>query len=133
MDSALIFGWTMWGVFLIATIIYWLEIGFDILSEVNIFLSDAFRALACTLVTSWFLLVPEWNKLHLFWLALLIVMVTDCIEYRRFPALVRIMRRAVGRQPIKHTPSPTIAWSYGRRSRRGTPALTASSPVTPSS
>ena len=71
MDSASIAGWAMWGVFLLATVIYWLEIGFDILSEVTIFLSDALRALACTLVTSWFLLIPEWSKLHLFWLALL--------------------------------------------------------------
>ena len=127
MDIALVFGWTMWAVFLIATIIYWLEIGFDILSEVNIFLSDAFRALACTLVTSWFLLIPEWNKLHLFWLALLILTITDCVEYRRIPALIRIMRGVAGRQPIKHSPSPTISWSYGRCSRRGKSTLTASS------
>jgi len=125
MDSALVIGWTMWAVFLIATIIYWLEIGFDILSEVNIFLSDAFRALACTLVTSWFLLVPEWNKLHLFWLALLIVTITDCVEYRRIPALIRVMRSVAGKQPIKHSPSPTISWLYGRASRRGRSTLTA--------
>ena len=98
MDSASIVGWAMWGVFLLATVIYWLEIGFDILSEVNILLSDAFRALACTLVTSWFVLVPEWNKLHLFWLALLILTVADCVEYRRIPALVRMMRGIAGRR-----------------------------------
>ena len=120
MDGALLFGWAIWAVFLVATIIYWLEIGFDILSGVSMLLSDAFRALACTLVTSWFLLVPEWNKLHLFWLALLIVTVTDCIEYRRLPPLIRIMRRVVGKQPIKHSPAPTIPWSYGRRSIHGT-------------
>src|SRR5262245_29811476 len=119
MDSASIAGWAMWGVFLTATVIYWLEIGFDILSEVTILLSDACRALACTLVTSWFLLVPEWNKLHLFWIALLILTVADCIEYRRIPALVRMMRGFAGRQPIKHSPSPAIVWSYGRRSVRG--------------
>ena len=117
MDGAWLFGWAIWTVFLVATIIYWLEIGFDILSGANIFLSDAFRALACTLVTSWFLLVPEWNKLHLFWLALLIVTVADCVEYRRLPPLIRAMRRIV-RQPIKHSPSPTIAWSFGRASIR---------------
>jgi hypothetical protein len=121
MDGALVFGWAIWTVFLVATIIYWLEIGFDILSGVNIFLSDAFRALACTLVTNWFLLVPEWNKLHLFWIALLIVTVADCVEYRRLPPLVRVMRR-IARQPIKHSPSPTIAWSYGRRSIRARPS-----------
>ena len=71
MDSALVFGWTMWAVFLLATVIYWLEISFDILSGVKILLSDAFRALACTLVTNWFLLIPDWDKLHLFWFALL--------------------------------------------------------------
>src|SRR5262245_27517913 len=114
MDSALVAGWTMWAIFLAATIVYWLEIGFDILSEVNIFLSDALRALACTLVTSWFLLVPEWNKLHLFWLALLILTVADCVEYRRVPALIRLMRGVAGRQPIKHSPAPAIAWSFGR-------------------
>jgi hypothetical protein len=118
MDGAAIAGWAMWGVFLLATVVYWLEIGFDILSEVTIFLSDALRALACTLVTSWFLLVPEWSKLHLFWLALLILTVADCVEYRRIPALFRMMRGFAGRQPIKHGPSPTIAWSFGRRSRR---------------
>jgi hypothetical protein len=122
MDGASIAGWAMWGVFLLATVVYWLEIGFDILSEVDIFLSDACRALACTLATSWFLLVPEWNKLHLFWIALLILTVADCIEYRRIPAFVRLMRGFAGRQPIKRSPSPTIAWSYGRRSRRGKPA-----------
>ena len=42
MDSALVFGWTMWAVFLLATVIYWLEISFDILSGVKILLSDAF-------------------------------------------------------------------------------------------
>ena len=119
MDSASIAGWAMWGVFLTATVIYWLEIGFDILSGVTIFLSDACRALACSLATSWFLLVPEWNKLHLFWIALLILTVADCIEYRRIPALVRMMRGFAGRQPIKHSPSPAIAWSFGRRSVRG--------------
>ena len=126
MDSAWIAGWAMWGVFLVATIVYWLEIGFDILSEVNIFLSDALRALACTLVTSWFLLIPEWNKLHLFWLALLILTVADCIEYRRIPALIRMMRGVAGRQPIKHSPSPAIAWCYGRRSRRAKSTATGS-------
>jgi hypothetical protein len=131
MDGALVFGWAMWAVFLVATIIYWLEIGFDILSGVDIFLSDAFRALACTLVTSWFLLIPEWNKLHLFWLALLIVTITDCVEYRRIPALIRIMRGVAGRQPIKHSPSPAISWSYGRRSRRGKPILTQTAPRSP--
>jgi len=35
MDSALVFGWTMWAMFLLATIIYWLEISFDILSGVK--------------------------------------------------------------------------------------------------
>jgi hypothetical protein len=131
MDSALVFGWSMWAIFLAATVIYWLEIGFDILSGVNIFLSDAFRALACTLVTSWFLLVPEWNKLHLFWLALLIVTITDCVEYRRFPALIRVMRRVAGRQPIKHSPSPTISWSFGRRSSRRKSIMTPSVPRSP--
>ena len=127
MDGALIFGWSVWGLFLLATIIYWLELGFDILSEVDILLSDALRAVACTLVTSWFLLIPEWNKLHLFWLALLIVMVTDCIEYRRIPALIRLMRGVAGRQPIKHAPSPTITWAYGRGNRRRRPIATPSS------
>ena len=127
MDSAWIAGWAMWGVFLIATIVYWLEIGFDILSEVKIFLSDAFRALACTLVTSWFLLIPEWNKVHLFWLALLILTVTDCIEYRRVPSFIRIMRRVAGKQPIKHSPSLTISWLYGRAASRGRSTLTSSS------
>ena len=124
MDGAWIAGWAMWVVFLIATIIYWLEIGFDILSEVNILLSDALRALACTLVTSWFLLIPEWNKLHLFWLALLILTVADCVEYRRIPVLVRMMRGFAGRQPIKRGPSPAIAWSYGRGGRRAKSATT---------
>ena len=114
MDSALVFGWTMWAVFLLATIIYWLEISFDILSGVKILLSDAFRALACTLVTNWFLLIPDWDKLHLYWLALLILTVTDCIEYRRVPSFIRIMRRVAGKQPIKHSPSLTISWLYGR-------------------
>ena len=126
MDSASIAGWAMWGVFLLATVVYWLEIGFDILSEVNIFLSDALRALACTLVTSWFLLIPEWSKLHLFWLALLILAVADCVEYRRIPAFVRLMRGIAGRQPIKHSPSPTIVWAWGRLSRRGKSARTQS-------
>jgi len=131
MDSASIAGWAMWGVFLLATVVYWLEIGFDILSEVNIFLSDALRALACTLVTSWFLLIPEWDKLHLFWLALLILTVADCVEYRRIPALVRLMRGFAGRQPIKHSPSPTIAWSWGRLRRRGKTAATRAAPSLP--
>ena len=127
MDSELVFGWTMWAVFLLATIIYWLEISFDILSGVKIFLSDAFRALACTLVTNWFLLIPDWDKLHLFWLALLILTVTDCIEYRRVPSFIRIMRRVAGKQPIKHSPSLTISWLYGRAASRGRSTLTSSS------
>ena len=127
MDSALLFGWAIWVVFLVATIIYWAEIAFDILSGINMLLSDALRALACTLLTSWFFLVPEWNKLHLFWLALLIVTVADCIEYRRLPPLLRVMRGFAGKQPIKHEPSPTISWSYGRRNTHGTrPASPAS-------
>ena len=78
--------------------------------SVKILLSDAFRALACTLVTNWFLLIPDWDKLHLFWLALLILTVTDCIEYRRVPSFIRVMRRVAGKQPIKHSPSLTISW-----------------------
>ena len=131
MDSELVFGWTMWAVFLLATIIYWLEISFNILSGVKIFLSDAFRALACTLVTNWFLLIPDWDKLHLFWLALLILTITDCVEYRRIPALFRAMRGIAGRQPTKHSPSPTIAWSYGRRGNRGKATLSPSAPRSP--
>lgn len=125
MDGALLFGWAIWTVLLVATIIYWLEIGFDIRSGVSIFLSDAFRALACTLVTCWFLLIPEWDKLHLFWIVLLILTVTDCVEYRRLPPLIRVMRRIAGKQPIKHSPSPTISWLIGRRSIGGTQTMSA--------
>ena len=118
MSGELLLGWAIWAIFLVATVIYWAEIGFDVLSEASLLLSDALRAVACTLLTSWFFLVPEWNKLHLFWLALLIVTVADCVESRRFPPVIRIMRRAFGKQPIKHSPSPTFGWSLGRGSRR---------------
>jgi hypothetical protein len=110
-----IFGWAMWSVFLAATVIYWAEIGFDILSGRSIFLSDGFRALACTLLTSWFLLIPEWDKLHLFWLAFSIITIGDWIEYRRVPPFIRAMRHFVGPQPIKHKPSPQINWTHARQ------------------
>lgn len=122
MSGELIFGWAIWGVFLVASIIYWAEISFDILSGAHLLISDACRALAFTFLASWFLLVPEWNKLHLFWLALLILTVADCLEYRRLPPLIRMMRGIAGRQPIKHSPSPTIAWSLGRGSKLRTKA-----------
>ena len=110
MSGGALFGWAMWGVFLIGTLIYWAEIGFDVLSSKAILISDAFRAIACTQITSWFLLVPEWSKLHLFWLALIIVAVGDWIEYRRLPPVIRLMRRFLGPQPIKARPSPELHW-----------------------
>ncbi len=115
MDVEFIFGWAIWSVFLVATVIYWAEIGFDILSGKSIFLSDAFRALACTLLTTWFLLIPEWDKLHLFWLALSIITIGDWIEYRRVPPFIRAMRLLVGPQLIKHKPSPQMNWTHVRQ------------------
>ena len=115
MDSELVFGWNAtWAVFLLATVIYWLEISFDILSGVKIFLSDACRCRVHARERIGFSLIPDWDKLHLYWLALLILTVTDCIEYRRVPSFIRIMRRVAGKQPIKHSPSLTISWLYGR-------------------
>jgi len=96
MSAVLLFGWGIWTVLLLATLIHWAEISFDIYSNQAVYMSDAFRALACTLATSWFLLVPEWNKLHLFWLAFAIVSVGDWIEYRRLPPVIRMVTRSFG-------------------------------------
>ena len=121
MSAALLFGWGIWTVFLLATLIYWAEISFDIYSNKAVYMSDAFRTLACTLATSWFLLVPEWNKLHLFWLAFAIVSVGDWIEYRRLPPVIRLMRSFAGRQPIKVRPAPEVRWIWSRRHAAPTP------------
>jgi hypothetical protein len=115
MSAPLLFGWGMWAVFLLSTLIYWAELSFDIYSNKAIYISDAFRALTCTLVTSWFLLVPDWNKLHLFWLAFVVVAVGDWIEYQRLPPVFRMMRRLVGRQPVKVRPTPEVRWVWARK------------------
>jgi len=114
MSAELLFGWGMWAVFLLATLIYWAEIGFDVYSSKAVYISDAFRTVTCTLATSWFLLVPEWNKLHLFWLALAVVSLSDWIEYRRLPPIIRLMRGVVGRQPLKVRPTPEVRWMWSR-------------------
>ena len=117
MSAHFIFGWAIWSVFLLASVIYWAEIGFDVLSGRPIFLSDGVRALACTLLTSWFFLIPEWDKLHLFWLALAIITIGDWIEYRRVPPFIRAMRHLLGPQPIKHKASPQINWTAVRQGK----------------
>ena len=111
MSGTLLFGWGIWAVFGAATLIYWAEIAYDIFADVAVLLSDAFRALACTLLTSWFFLIPDLEKLHLFWLALIVITVGDWIEYRRIPPVIRAMRNLVGPQPIKHKPAPQLIWT----------------------
>jgi hypothetical protein len=110
MSTELLFGWGAWAVFLLAMLIYWAEIGFDIYSHKPVYIADAFRALACTLATSWFFVLPDWNKLHLLWLALAVLSIGDWIEYRRLPPVTRMMRRWAGPQPIKVRPILEIRW-----------------------
>jgi hypothetical protein len=112
MSAALLFGWGAWAVFLLATLIYWAEIGYDVYTTKHVYISDAFGALACTLATSWFLVLPDWSKLHLLWMALAVLSVGDWIEYQRLPPVLRVMRMWVGRQPIKVRPKPEVRWIW---------------------
>jgi hypothetical protein len=120
MSAEFLFGWCVWAVFLLAMLIYWAEIGFDIYSNKPVYISDAFRALACTLATNWFFVLSDWNKLHLLWLALAVLAVGDWIEYRRLPPVIRMMRRWGGPQPIKVRPTPELRWI--RSDKHGLPA-----------
>jgi hypothetical protein len=63
----------MWGLFLLVAAVDWSEILFDRLAGRSTSLSGLVHACVCTALVCLFLAFPTLNKLHLFWLAFIII------------------------------------------------------------
>ena len=50
---------------------FWARIGIDFYTGYPLRYSDCLCVLAYTLLCSWFVIIDDWNKLHMLWLAIL--------------------------------------------------------------
>jgi hypothetical protein len=66
-------GWAMWSLLLVVAFAHWSEILFGRFAGRRTRPSDLTRACVTTALVCLFLAVPALNKLHLFWLALIII------------------------------------------------------------
>ena len=62
-------GWLLWCLVAGAALLSWALLTSKAAIGEKIILADASQALFFTLLAVWFYLLPEWNKLHLLWLA----------------------------------------------------------------
>jgi hypothetical protein len=64
-------GWTVWFLIAFAAAIHWALITSDAFVGPRIKLRDALQAWAYPVLCGWFFIIPEWNKVHMIWLALI--------------------------------------------------------------
>ena len=63
--------WSAWCLVALMALYFWARIGIDFYTGYSLRYSDCLCALAYTLLCSWFVIIDDWNKLHMLWLALL--------------------------------------------------------------
>ena len=63
--------WSAWCLVVLMALYFWARIGIDFYTGYPLRYSDCVCALAYTLLCSWFVIIDDWNKLHMLWLALL--------------------------------------------------------------
>ena len=78
-----ILGWILWFGALALTAGNWLYFVNRASRDDSILWHDVARVLFLTLLTSWFFIIPEWNKLHLLWLIPLGIGVTAFFRLTR--------------------------------------------------
>jgi hypothetical protein len=64
-----VIGWVLWCMVAGAALLSWALLTSKAAIGEKVILVDASQALFFTLLAVWFYLLPEWNKLHLLWLA----------------------------------------------------------------
>jgi hypothetical protein len=64
-------GWSTWCLVALAALYFWARIGVDVYTHYPPRYSDSLCALSLTLFCTWFLIIPDWDKLHMLWLATL--------------------------------------------------------------
>jgi Na+-driven multidrug efflux pump len=67
-------GWSVWCLVAAMALYFWARIGIDFYTNHPPRYSDCLCALALTLCCTWFLIIYDWNKLHMLWLAMLVLL-----------------------------------------------------------
>ena len=80
-------GWILWCLVVGAALIGWVRISAKAATHETIYVADSAQVLLLTLLASWFYLIPEWEKLHLLWLAPLFYGVATYFKITRDVAL----------------------------------------------
>ena len=62
--------WSAWCLVVLMACYFWARFGIDFYTEYPLRYSDCVCALAYTLLCTWFLIIDDWNKLHMLWLAI---------------------------------------------------------------
>jgi hypothetical protein len=87
--------WSVWFLIAFAAALHWGLITSDAFVGHRIKLRDALQAWAYTVLCGWFFIIPEWNKLHMIWLALLPFLIAQRLSSHasdRTPRMVAVHR-----------------------------------------
>jgi hypothetical protein len=67
--------WSIWLLVAISALYFWALMIADWVNGDTVRIADASRALMLTLLCNWFLIIPDWSKLHLIWLSITVGLV----------------------------------------------------------
>lgn len=109
-DGLFLLGWAMWLLLLVVAVVDWSEVLFDRFTGRQTPRTTFARACVCTALACSFLGFSSWNKLHLFWLAFIIVIGSIWIERqdvrrRSQRGLQRAHELALSRIPSQRLPA----------------------------
>ena len=76
-------GWIVWCLVAWAALLGWAQMNAKATIKEPIYVGDGAQVLSLTLLTTWFYLIPEWDKLHLLWLAPLLFGVSSALKVPR--------------------------------------------------
>jgi len=62
-------GWSTWCLVALVALYFWARMGIDFYTQYPPRYSDSLCALSLTLFCTWFLIISDWDKLHMLWLA----------------------------------------------------------------